>query len=81
MKPAVNLVDLPTSLQRDLQPLTSMLPPKWSTYARILLLIQDLPLHQAKWVINKIRRDLERLPTSPFVLDNNGHKSNGKVTK
>ena len=58
----LNFEDLPAETKRQLEGVMEVIPGKWEVYAKVLLLIMTLnSLAEAKWVINRLRRELDNM--------------------
>jgi len=59
---ALRFEDLPAATKRQLEGELAVIPGKWEVYAKVLLLVMTLnSLAEAKWVINRLRRELDRM--------------------
>lgn len=71
MNQAINIEDLPEETRAQLAGEIGVIPRKWEVYARVLLLVMTLnSLPDAKWVINRLRRELDNMGKNM-----GGHKS------
>jgi len=62
MNQAINVEDLPEETKRQLEGVLEVIPRKWEVYGRVLLLVMTLnSLPEAKWVINRLRRELDNM--------------------
>ena len=61
MNQKINMEDLPPDARAIIQGQAAVIPEKWGVYASIYLLLMPLSLKDAKWINNKIRRELERM--------------------
>ena len=58
---AIPLEELSEETREQLGINKTMLPEKWVVHAKVMLLLSSVEVSDAKWIVNKIRRDLERL--------------------
>ncbi len=71
MNRAINIEELSADTQRQLAGVLEVIPGKWEVYAKVLLLVMTLnSLPEAKWVINRLRRELDNMGKNM-----GGHKS------
>jgi len=62
MNNKINIDDLDPVTRARISKELEEIPEKWEVYAKVLLLIMGLhSLPTAKWVINRIRRELDRM--------------------
>lgn len=62
MAKAINIIELGPEAKKQLEGILPLIPEKWEVYAKVFLLIYGLnSLADAKWVINRIRRELDNM--------------------
>lgn len=62
MNRAINVDELDTETRARIAGELEVIPEKWEVYAKVLLLIMSLhSLPTAKWVINRLRRELDKM--------------------
>ncbi len=62
MNKAIDVSQLSPEVRAQLAGELELIPEKWEVYAKVLLLIMTLhSLPTAKWVINRLRRELDRM--------------------
>lgn len=70
MNKPLNFEDLPEETKRQLEGQLEVIPGKWEVYAKVLLLIMTLnSLAEAKWVINRLRRELDNMGKKKASID------------
>lgn len=62
MNKAIDLSELSPEVRAQIAGELELIPEKWEVYAKVLLLIMSLhSLPTAKWVINRLRRELDKM--------------------